>query len=286
MAIFKKLSVGDTVATSGTRVFKKLLTEAPSLPIWNGTDLKDTVWVIQSGWTAEAGYGEFDVSCRTGGYAFNAGWGDPVYEQFCIGYYFSDAITSYATADRLCWRRMGMLTGFSDTAAEKPISFIGGTDTTNPRLIDWLLENATLTSHQLDIVGTWVFNDTITELPIFDDTREDVYDDKPQYPYNHARYIGLSVARTEYYPADRLVMMNHTLTGLGGDTVFLGSSIWDIFYYYESNTYYDKGYIWSETAYNELTFLEDSRFVNASGVYVGEKFLAWLRANARKKDSQ
>lgn len=38
MAIFKKLNIGDTVATSGTRVFKKLTTESKPLTI-NGTYL-------------------------------------------------------------------------------------------------------------------------------------------------------------------------------------------------------------------------------------------------------
>lgn len=171
--IFKKLNVGDTVASIGTRVFKKLTTEEPSLPVWDGTDLTGTIWIIESGWSAEAGYGEFEVNCFVDDKAFDHFF-ETGYEMFCIGYAPKSSLTAYATTDSLCWRKMGFLSSFSDTTIEKPISFTGGIDATNPRLIDWMIKNADLVSHRMIINGTYLFNDTITELPIVYENGEDI----------------------------------------------------------------------------------------------------------------
>ena len=159
MAIFKKLNIGDTVASSGARVFKKLITEETSLPIWNGTDLRGTTWTIpHSGWTAEAGYGEFDV----------VGKHKYIYEldiySFRIGYDVYGVNASYTpfiAADSICWNSVlgngtihyGSMDNNPDNdgsfvIAINQFTFTGGTDTTNPRLIDWLINNADLVSHQ------------------------------------------------------------------------------------------------------------------------------------------
>lgn len=136
------------------------------------------------------------------------------------------------------------------------------------------------------IVGTWVFNDTLTEFPIFDDTVEDSYNENY---CNLARYINVDLAyygTRELKPNRQLAMYNLTIDAYGGETVFLGSqSLAPIpFYYYETNTYRESNE-WSENAYNELTFLATSTFTNYSGVDVSDKFYEWLKANATKKDS-
>lgn len=150
MPIFKKLNIGDIVATSGTWVFRKLTTEEP-LPIWNGTALDGTTWIIRSGWTAEAGYGVFDVGgIRTL---------DPLSHQrvnsLHIGYRAETvSSTPHAVDNGLTWDTSYSETepryaGTSDNTKEYEFSFSRGTDTTNPRLISWLLQNADLVSHRL-----------------------------------------------------------------------------------------------------------------------------------------
>lgn len=177
MAIFKKLAVGDTVASSGTRVFKKLTMaevtpEEPSLPIWNGTDLKGTTWLIKSGWTAEAGYGEFDVQGNSGDFSGLLEFiNEYPYGRLFIGYGVDNWDTPpYASANKVSWYEVWtngteVYRIIRDSTKEKGFSFTGGTDATNPRLIDWMLENGTLTSHQYPIKGLWRLNDTITKLP-------------------------------------------------------------------------------------------------------------------------
>ena len=288
MAIFKKLSVGDIVATSGTRVFRKLTTaevtpEDPTLPIWNGTDLTGTTWYISPGFTANAGYGVFDVvGIVTSVNEF--GTHNNEFENFYIGYVAPSAFTPFEEYENsIGFNQIGANASIH-TSEEKYrwFTFNGGADTTNPRLIDWLLQNAKLTSHQLDLVGTWVFNDTITELPVFDDTVENVYG---EYGINQATHIHLSLfsTSTAFFKPRDLAMCNKLTSVLGGDTVALcgGGTMSIPFYYYERNAFY-QDYFWSETAYNELTFKDTSAFTNYSGVYVGEKFYVWLRANATK----
>ena len=162
MAIFKKLNIGDAVATSGTRSFRKLTTEDPTLPVWDGVDLTGTTWTIKSGWSAEAGYGEFDVNgkqCVLTGVAvrFN-------YYSLCVGYAVANSVgTPYTSANSLCWNG-GLETtvygSITDTTKELEFSFTGGADTTNTDLINWLLENAELTSHTMPEPGLPIWNGT------------------------------------------------------------------------------------------------------------------------------
>ena len=141
MAIFKKLNIGDTVATSGTRVFKKLTT---GLPIWNGTDLTGTTWEIPVGWTAEAEYGLFEIV----GYMKIDGKGSQnQFRRLRIGY------TPSGTSDYASEPNSIVAVTFGANFKLIPTKryqfmFSGGEDVTNPRLIDWLLQNAELTSHQ------------------------------------------------------------------------------------------------------------------------------------------
>lgn len=157
---FKKLYIGDTVATSGTRVFKKLTTEEPipSLPIWNGTDLTGTSWTLRSGWSAEAGYGQFEVDFS---------WTDinPLLGMVsAVALHIGYAYPKLPSIDDIapCENWMVFVNEYIDASGNatlRPLTykntkdiiylaFNGGKDATNPRLIDWLLENGELTSHQ------------------------------------------------------------------------------------------------------------------------------------------
>lgn len=175
MAIFKKLLVGDTVATSGTRVFKKLITEEPGLPIWNGTDLKGTSWTIPAGWTAEAGYGVFDVSIMS---RIEGDW-EVSYTGLYIGYATENPLgeTPFATANNILMVTLGYRS--VDPSKGLNFRFLNGTDTTNPRLISWLLENGRLTSHRLQaglydadnkLVASW---DTLVNTYGMDESWDD-----------------------------------------------------------------------------------------------------------------
>lgn len=156
MAIFKKLTVGDTVATSGARVFKKLTTEepTPSKPVWNGTDLTGTEWHIPQGWTAEAGYGVFDVS---GGLTYLVGDSNNTTHTMTslyIGFELPMFGDPYASSNTITCRLVG---GGSPTILGEDnifalnLTFTGGTDLTNTSLINWLLENGELISHQFSL---------------------------------------------------------------------------------------------------------------------------------------
>lgn len=153
--IFKKLSIGDTVASSGTRVFKKLSTEEPSLPIWNGVDLKGTAWVLRRGEdvSAEPGYGQFEVDIvydgdfRKDAAAIYVGYTYPSYASLEKVTEWEDYITFVGTSgrDSDVWFFDLKPSGFS---LEVILKFNGGTDATNPRLINWMINNADLVSHQ------------------------------------------------------------------------------------------------------------------------------------------
>ena len=147
MAIFKKLSVGATVATSGTRVFKKLTTEdpTPSKPVWNGADLTGRECHIPRGWTAEAGYGVFYV-------AGTAEFEDQIlatgYSRLDIGYDTENAVfdgNDYPAENTILVRALGY--HIRDNTKVMAFRFESGQDLTNTSLINWLLENGELTSH-------------------------------------------------------------------------------------------------------------------------------------------
>ena len=157
--IFKKLSIGDIVASSGTRVFKKLAVEE-QLPIWNGTDLTGTTWVYrrptssnEPGGTAEAGYGQFEVDAVYDGdfkkdvAAIYIGYSYPSYASLSKVIEAENTLLFVGTSGRDAdvWFYELEYTGFG---LDISVTFKGGTDATNPRLIDWLINNADLVSHQ------------------------------------------------------------------------------------------------------------------------------------------
>lgn len=282
--IFTKLNVGDTVATSGTRVFKKLTTEeVPPLPI---TDLTGTTWLMKtdltgkSGWFAEAGYGVFDVRGEAilQSIGFNSRHN---LQSFCVGYGEDDANNTFPSSNSVCFVKDGAVDSY-DKGYVITLIFSGGADVTNKRLIKWVLDNGEVAS---PIAGTWVFNDTITELPIFDDTQEDVYGG---LGYNQARAIDIYIAEDVDYSTGHFCMCNRDYDGTLIESCLLGFKVFGgfshPFYYYGTNTFFNES-AWSENANNELTILATSKFDNVSGVDVSDKFLAWLKANATKKEA-
>ena len=273
MAIFKKLNIGDVVATSGTRVFKKLTTGEP-LPIWNGTDLRGTTWRIpNSGWTAEAGYGEFDV---IGKYNYIV---DYDFRMFRIGYAVQSAhSTPFIAADNICWDKV-----FADGSVwcasidnnlndegillvdTYEFTFTGGTDTTNPRLISWLLKNAELTSHRLVINGTYLLNDTITELPI-------VYADGE----NITQQTFVNVSLT--YGAKHSGGLYCIEQGDGRTLHTKGALSSYYMYDFRTNS-------WKKDEYRNFTF-NNATATNEIGEDVTQILLWWITTNATKQDSQ
>lgn len=153
--IFTKLNVGDTVASSGTRVFKKLTTEEP-LPIWNGTDLKGTTWIIPAGFTAEAGYGVFYVggTAEFEDYIFGTG-----FSRLYIGYDTENTVSDgydFPAPNTILVRALGYYK--RDNTKVMAFRFESGQDLTNTSLIQWLLENGELTSHQYIPVSAGLYD--------------------------------------------------------------------------------------------------------------------------------
>lgn len=142
MAIFKKLNIGDTVASSGTRVFKKL---TMGDPVWNGTDLAGTKWNIPAGWAADAGYGQFDVD----GFWRIDGAGQYGFSRLCIGFENTSGGT-YETNFTAAPNSIVILTFVTsklDPEKTNTFRFRGGADSTNQRLINWLLEYGEFVSY-------------------------------------------------------------------------------------------------------------------------------------------
>ena len=98
------------------------------------TDLTNTTWNIPAGWTASAGYGQFNVSVQ-----INSDGTPFLY----IGYIWggSDMPSLVSTSNRITGI-MGSVTKNNSEAFS--ITITGGEDVTNPNLIAWLQENGTL----------------------------------------------------------------------------------------------------------------------------------------------
>lgn len=262
MAIFKKLNIGATVATSGARVFKKLTTEDP-LPIWDGTDLSYTTWEIPAGWTAEAGYGEFDI----GGFLPVSSGGQFGFSSLCIGFenpsggIYETNITAAPNSIII----FTMVTGTKTPDETFTLRIFGGTDTTNPRLISWLLKNAKLTSHQLVINGTYRLNDTITELPIVYADGENI---SYQSTFNVGFYIGTSPSAGLFCMQEADGITLHPMPTLS------------VYYLYDFRTN-----TWRKDELRNFTF-DNATATNHIGEDVTQVLLWWIVTNATKQDSQ
>lgn len=114
------------------------------------TDLTNTSWRINEGWTAEAGYGMF---LHINGHiqSFVGEWNvhDEDFVALGIGYYlhFGDVeVTPYGIANQIIftgslgtWLSMALTPDMSSI-----LTITGGTNATNPDLIAWLQANATM----------------------------------------------------------------------------------------------------------------------------------------------
>lgn len=113
----------------------------PSLPVWNGTDLTGTSWEIPSGWEAEAGYGIFNISANSDK-LFITG------EGFAIGYAFYTDMGDFGFTPQANAIGSGWNSPITN-GEEFTLSNITGTGATNTKLIDWLKQYGTLTSHTM-----------------------------------------------------------------------------------------------------------------------------------------
>lgn len=125
--------------------------EEPILPVWDGTDLTGTTWEIPAGWTASAGYGQFDVDLEI--VKINNVEKNKIHSNIDIGYAValtSPDLTSESDV-------ISMWSPFGSTITRNivyngdsfEITITGGTDVTNTSLIAWLTQYGTLTSHAM-----------------------------------------------------------------------------------------------------------------------------------------
>ena len=281
MAIFKKLSVGDIVATSGTRAFKKLTMEEPGLPIWNGTDLRGTTWVLNDSIDLVSLYNiptddtEEDIYGLGVSHFYNVDYvvtlpdpSSPTWEaevpyqklkvfnstSTILEYSYS---LSYIGVGDKDMRAYTDTSGWGVSGIEK-IRITGGTDATNPRLINWLLENGRLTSHQFNIKGFWYLNDTITQLPI-------VYADGEDLEQKSAVYISsFTNARTG----------NSAIINKEGEALAFAGWIALPAYDFTTNS-------WTEYGHRYVLFT-DAIATNYVGEDITPIFYKWLRTNTTK----
>ena len=275
--IFTKLHIGEAVATSGTRVFKMLTTEkvTPSVPIWNGTDLTGTNWFIPDGWTAEAGYGEFlvcgSVATNKGDGTFSATAFDKLFIGGSLPMFGNNMVANSDILGYLSGTNIkGVIFGKSKSGGDSEmdtslqLAFTGGTDVTNTSLINWLLENGTLTSHQFNIKGTWRFNDTITELPI-------VYADGEDLPAQTAVCITFD-AQISKLPCTEI---RTYIDAERGNSLFYSTFASLPLYYFDTNS-------WDYPEARCVVF-RDATATNRNNEDITTIFYKWLTANATKQ---
>ena len=135
--IFKKLFLGDTVATSGTKVFKKLTTEEPQDDSIVGT------WVFNQPWYAPSSYGKFNIN-----FDIYFSYNDSHYAgtKLCVGYNNGGFISGDSAENRFSVNDSisGYWVNFSGTSSYQLTLVIhGGSDIDNVNLKTWLKANAT-----------------------------------------------------------------------------------------------------------------------------------------------
>lgn len=108
------------------------------------TNLKNTTWTIPRGWSATAGYGEFDITGSSALIAY--GSTETVDYNFVIlsiGF-----LKASNTSDRITlYNSEGSYIGIANGAEFSTLTFTGGTDATNPDLIAWLQKYGELQSN-------------------------------------------------------------------------------------------------------------------------------------------
>ena len=147
MAKFTKLNIGDAVASSGGRVWKKLSAKV-ALPEWNGINLTGTTWYVPSGWSATSGYGKFNIAgpLQVDGEDFeNGGY-------IGIGYTSSSSMKYTAKQNCFAFGESAMVWGTGTSAQALKLTIEGGASVTYNSLISWLKQNGELLSHAMPTI--------------------------------------------------------------------------------------------------------------------------------------
>lgn len=130
---FTRLYIGNTVASSGGKCFKRLTREEPKI-----TDLTGTTWYVPSGWSATAGYGIYKVYFLIPEKNANTIW-----DELSLGY-ASRTYGKTTEANSICCLLSNSDRGTITSSSSFTITITGGTDVTNPDIIAWLSENGEL----------------------------------------------------------------------------------------------------------------------------------------------
>lgn len=109
------------------------------------TDLTNTSWSVPVGWEAEAGYGQYAVD-----FIIADSYGITSYSSFYIGYKLDRGLGAVVSTSNYIY----VGSGYSfDNSVAINITFNGGTDIKNPKLIAWLSKYGGLQERITDLTG-------------------------------------------------------------------------------------------------------------------------------------
>ena len=220
------------------------------------TDLTNTTWNIPAGWTASAGYGQFNVTnimYETGG----------IGKIFYIGYEFNPVEGSISgkanIAGNNVYGTVSNTNGFS-------LKITGGADATNTKLISWLQENGTLVTSKapnytalddaLDRLAVAIAERTGAELPL---TLEEMLEAAKEI--GSAALISFTISGTTYQAEEGMTWQqwvnsdyntNNKYRRGGGMSMYVEETAKRNYYIYDTTT-------------NNCVLLED--IIEANGVY-------------------
>ena len=131
-----KFTIGEIVKTFGGKTLRKLTPEG-GLPVWDGTDLTGTIWVLKGDWTTDGSIGAVSINgvFLLGNSSYSTGrinFSEMEFQQGKIIFrndVGSESISDYYSSDRT-------------------IKLIGGEGATNPLLIAFFKQYGELTSYQ------------------------------------------------------------------------------------------------------------------------------------------
>ena len=210
------------------------------------TNLTNTTWYVPSGWTAAAGYGQFNIA---GSYIIDNNEYELDGSQLCFGYSFESPATELTAKENTIVSMLQLIDIGNSSAIT--LKIVEGDDTTNTSLIAWLQDNGTW---QTDVLsGTWVFNERIE--------------------------LSDATTSTPTYDGDELSLCDVYFKTADGDYVgfYLSSAngtSWNQFGYKRSNGDPDLAYMggWYNSEDRTITF---------DGLQtVSEEFYNWFTANA------
>lgn len=187
-AVSRIIDFGETEQTVNDAFLTWLEDNAVQTPT---ADLTNTTWNIPAGWTAEAGYGFFNIECGI----TLPDWSDTMYGVVgvaAIGYAPNNKCTEYvSTANSIAWGETAMPHNGVTNTSTVTLEDIGGTDVTNPSLIWWLSTNGEMEVKVTIPAGTYVASDkpALTDLAYAKTVTTDL-----GYTSNGNSYTQLTVA--------------------------------------------------------------------------------------------